>query len=324
MALGALLIVIVLIAVGVHSCAVSAGNSALQSYTSQATSLIQQSNANGAALFKALSNATASGAPTTQTAVDSASSEAGKLWGQVRGLSVPGQLTSANTKLAFAFQMRADGMNQIASQIGPAMGGTSSAPGAVEAIALQLAQFYASDVVYKDYAAPEIYSAMHRAGVRFAGLPAGQFLPSLDWLAPSTVAQALHVTLPVSVSGSSPTPCTASACGHQLNSVSVSGTQLSPGSTNTVASTRPTFVLNFTNSGKQTETDVVCKVSINGTSIAGSKTVAQTHAGHTYPCSVRLSSAAPQGTQNVTAEIMPVPGEKNTSNNTATYPVTFP
>ena len=36
-----------------------------------------------------------------------------------------------------------------------------------------------------------------------------------------------------------------------------------------------------------------------------------------------LTSAPPAGNYTVTAPIAPVPGEKNTANNTQTFPVTF-
>ena len=36
-----------------------------------------------------------------------------------------------------------------------------------------------------------------------------------------------------------------------------------------------------------------------------------------------LSAIPPKGTQQVIATIVPVPGEKTTTNNTLTFPVTF-
>ena len=53
-------------------------------------------------------------------------------------------------------------------------------------IAGQTARFYASDVLYKDYASPEIYGAMHAAGVRFGRLNAGQFVPNVSGCCPAT------------------------------------------------------------------------------------------------------------------------------------------
>jgi hypothetical protein len=64
-------------------------------------------------------------------------------------------------------------------------------------------------------------------------------------------------------------------------------------------------------------------VSVSGTNVSGQTTVPTTKAGQTATATVQLKSSPPKGTHNVTVEIVPVPGEKNTANNTATYPVTF-
>ena len=62
---------------------------------------------------------------------------------------------------------------------------------------------------------PEVYSALHANGTRFGGLPAGQFVPSVDWLLPQTIATALHVTLPsLSSTSTGNKTCPTSACGH--------------------------------------------------------------------------------------------------------------
>jgi hypothetical protein len=48
-----------------------------------------------------------------------------------------------------------------------------------------------------------------------------------------------------------------------------------------------------------------------------------TTAGQHGSCRVTLTSAPPAATQNVVATIEPVPGEKNKSNNSLSFPVTF-
>jgi hypothetical protein len=68
---------------------------------------------------------------------------------------------------------------------------------------------------------------------------------------------------------------------------------------------------------------VVCKVTVQGTSDTGSTTVPETVAGHHATCKVTLSSTPPTGTQTVIATVEKVPGEKNLTNNTLSFPVTF-
>jgi hypothetical protein len=318
-ALGALVVVVVLIAIGVHSCQVSATNSALQTYANQVSSVITRSNATGAQLFTILANASVRGPATAQNNIDVQLTAAQSELKSAKSMSVPGQVSAANRNVVTTLQMRADGIGVIAKEIQPALA-TSVSRSTIDDIAAGTARFYSSDVLYKDYAAPEIASALHSAGTPFAGLTGGQFLTNLEWLIPDDIATELHATIP----GLTPTTIAPGLHGHKLNSVSVAGTTLQTGSTNTIPiSPLPTFLLSFTNSGTNTETDVHCKVSVNGTTVSGTAVVRQTLPGHNYTCSVTLSKAPPMGTETVEATIEPVPGEKNTANNSLGYTVTF-
>ena len=85
----------------------------------------------------------------------------------------------------------------------------------------------------------------------------------------------------------------------------------------------PTFTLDFANSGAVDETNVVCQVTVTGTSVSGKTVVAKTTAGQTLSCQVKLNAPPPTGTYSVVARIDKVPGEKNLANNVLTFPVTF-
>lgn len=321
MAFGALLVIILLIALGVHGCEQSATSSALQNYTTDVSSLITRSNATGKALFGVLAQASGSGSATSVHAqINNALQTADKQLSDARNLSVPGQVSGANQKLVLALRMRADGIRNIANEIEPALG-TSANSATITAIAGEMARFYSSDVLYKDYSVPEIYGALHAAGTRFGPLNGGQFLPSLSWLTPSFIATELHVTVPGLASSTKVAPGTH---GHQLNSVSVAGVTLQTGSTNAItAKPAPTFTLNFTNSGSNNETNVVCRVTVTGAGVSGQTVVPQTSAGKNATCQVQLSSSPPTGTYSVVARVAKVPGEKVLSNNSQTFPVTF-
>ncbi|HET9105058.1 MAG TPA: hypothetical protein VFN55_17035 [Solirubrobacteraceae bacterium] len=323
-AAAALLIVVVLLALGVKSCQDAARTSALKDYTNSVSSLIQQSAATGTSLFRILSSgASASSASSLQNQVNQDRADAAKQLHSAQGLSVPDAARGAQQSVVKALQMRVDGITTIANEIQPALG-TSTAADAVQAIAVAMARFYASDVLYKLYAAPAIAGALHGAGIA-VGAPNGQaisgkqFLPSIRWLDPLQIAAILHASLPAGHHKVAP-----GLHGHVLNSVSVNGTQLQPGATNTLpANPPPTFTLNYTNGGTNDETNVVCKVTVSGTSVSGTKTIPRTIAGQSGTCSVTLSSSPGAGTQTVVATIEKVPGEKNTANNSLSFPVTF-
>jgi len=155
-------------------------------------------------------------------------------------------------------------------------------------------------------------------GVSIAG---GQFVPSLQWLSPSFIATELHVSLPGSTTTGKLAP---GLHGHSLDSVSVAGTTLQTGSPNSIPATpAPAFTLNFTNSGTNNESNVVCRVAVSGTNDSGQTVVPTTTAGQHATCKVTLSAPPPKGTSTVKATIGAVPGEKNLSNNSQSFPVTF-
>jgi hypothetical protein len=321
-AIAALVVIILLIALGVHSCQVSATNSALQDYANSVSSLNSQSAANGKSLFTTLGQASGSGSATNvQNNINQTLSNEKQVLNKAKQMSVPDQVKAGNAKFLLALQMRVDGVGNIAREIQPALAGNASAS-AVTNLAKETARLYASDVIYKDYALPEIYGALHAAGTRFSPINAEQFVTNVNWVSPSYLARRLNVSLPASGSGSG--HVAPGLHGHSLTSVSVAGTTLNTGSTNTVpASPIPTFTLSFANGGTNTEHNVKCKVSINGSSVSGTTTVPQTTAGQNATCQVKLNAAPPTGTQSVVATVEPVPGEKNTQNNTNTYTVTF-
>jgi hypothetical protein len=320
----AIIVVLILIILGVHSCQVSARNSALKDYTNNVSSLIQQSNQTGTQLFTELSGGGGqSNATNLQSQInDTLSGAVGEL-SHARGLSVPDQMQSAQQNLVLALQMRRDGIANIATQIQPALGSTTSND-ALNSIATEMARFYASDVLYKDYTAPLMAAALHASGIAVGGLggvtiEGGQFLPDLGWLTPSFVASKIGAS--VQNANGKPAP---GLHGHVLNSVSVAGTTLQTGSTNTIPShPPPTFTLNFTNGGHFNELDVVLKVTVNGTSTSGRTVVPQTTPGQTLNTQVTLTSSPPAGNYTVVATVQPVPGEANTANNTLSFPVTF-
>jgi hypothetical protein len=169
--------------------------------------------------------------------------------------------------------------------------------------------------------------ALKNAGIAVGGtngvpIESAQFFPDIGWLDPTTVAQRLGAQTPSTSGGAG--KVTPGPHGHSLDSVSVGGTTLQTGTTNTLpASPPPTFTFHFTNSGASTEHNVILKVTIGGTNLSSQTTVAQTTAGQSTTGQVALSSSPPAGTYTVTATVEPVPGEKNTSNNTQTYQVTF-
>lgn len=322
---GGLLIVVILMALLINSCQASSHASALRDYNTSVGNLIAHSDTVSQQLFAddLAHPGTAADSEGLRTRILTAADSAQSQLTQAESLSPPSELSSAQRNLVLTMSMRRDGIRTIAANIEPALG-TSTNRSAVSQIAAAMAQFYASDVIYKVYVAPQIAEALHGAGISVGGangqqIASGQFLPSLSWLQPTSIDAALG-----SPAAAQTGPLAPGTHGHSLNSVSVNGTTLSPSSANAItASPAPTFQLSLTNSGENAETDVECKVTVKDTSIAGHSILARTTPGETTTCNVTLASSPPAGQYHVTAEVVPVRGEKNKANNFLTFPVTF-
>ena len=319
-----IVIVIVLILIGVSSCQSGANKSALESYTSKVNSLISRSQTNSKQLFNLLgSGINSSNATSVQNRINTIAQSASEVLSSARGQSTPSSAKTAQANLVQALLLRYDGINSIAQEIQPATGSaTAPSTSAVSTIAGDMARFYASDVLYKLYVAPELASALHGAGVAVGGangeqISGAQFLPSLSWLTTGYIASTLGAASGSGASSASgPGPH-----GSELNTVSFNGTNLQTSGNTVPAKPPPSFELNFTDSGASTERNVQCKVTVG--SLSGTAVVSQIAAGQSTSCTVKLSGSPPAGTATLKATIEKVPGEKNLNNNTLSFPVTF-
>lgn len=322
----AIVVLVIIFALLIHGCQSNRATAGLKDYSASVNQIIGQSNQLGASVFSTLQSGASSSDPSTlatKLAADLHTAD-GQL-SRLNSLSVPSQMQKAQGSLQLVLRMRADGISQIASNIEQAYQ-TQTAQTAVQKVAIATSNVYASDVVYKNYAATEIAQALNEADIQIGGtdgatINAGQFLPlNLGWLSSTQIALWIGAKVPSTAVNT----VTSGTHGHELNYVSVSGSQLSTSTTNTVpASPAPTFTLDFTNSGSNNEYDVVCKVSIAKLGISATSTVGETTKGETTTCKVTLPSVPKAGTYNVTAQIEPVPYEKDKTNNVQTLSVDF-
>jgi hypothetical protein len=320
-----ILLVVILLVLGIHSCQVSARNSSLRNYNNNVASLIQSSDNTSQQLFGLLSpSSSATDAQGLTNQLDQARVAADQTLSKARGLDVPSEMSAAQDHLLLLLTMRRDGIGGIANQIERALSSSTSAE-AVNKIAAEMARFYGSDVVYKNYTATEIASALNAAGIAVGPpngetIDPGQFLPDISWLLPAYIAGKLGASAPATTTG----PIAPGTHGHSLDSVSVNGTTLQTGSTNTISRTPPpAFTLNITNSGQNNETNVVLDCSVTGTGDTGRVVVPSTTSGHSSSAQVTLKSSPPAGSYTVVCKVEKVPGEKNLANNTLSFPVTF-
>jgi hypothetical protein len=325
-ALLALVIAIVVIAVAVNSCEGSANKSALQNYGDNVSKIITNSDQTSKSLFAALSKAGSTDASATGQSVAQASSSAEAQLKQAEHLDVPGSAHGAQSHLVTALQLRVDALTNLAHWIQPALG--SEHQQGVQQITADMATFLASDVLYKQYTVKQLVSALHGAGIVVGGdngtpINPGQFLPSVSWLDTNFVGAQLGVSVSTGKSGSGSSGSVTGLHGDGLNSVSYNGTTLPPTGASITANPPPTFTLSVTDQGNFTETNVVCKVEVVGTSISGTKVIPSIAKGQTATCDVTLRSSPPLGNYNIKASVGRVPGEHDVANNSQGISVTF-
>jgi hypothetical protein len=321
-----LVIVIVLIVVGVHSCAVSQANSALRNYNDSVASLIRASNGNGQQMFSTLSSGlNANNVQSVRSQIDTARLTASQQLSRAEGLSAPGSVKTAQSYLVVTMRLRRDAIAKIAGDLQPALQ-SSTAAASVSSIAAAMGLLYSSDALYKVYVLPNIVSALGQAGIAVGGangepIESNQLVPDVQWLLPSFVAKTLKISVASTSIGGKPAP---GVHGHALDSCSVGGTTLSTTAATTLpAGSAPSLSCQVTNDGANTETNVIVKAAISGTSITGQGQIPQTQPGQQYTVQIPLSSAPPAGTYDMTVTVQHVPGETTFTHNSKTFPVTF-
>lgn len=325
---GVILLVVILLVVGIKGCVSSAKKRSLRDYNAQVASLVRESDDQvSKPFFEALSGSGAATGDTVNlaTQVNQLKIVAEELVGRARKLDVPDDMKPAQSSFLLVLELRRDGLRKIADKIPTAQSTGNQSETAVRQITGQMQQFLASDVIYTVRVVPYIKQALDDNSITGQTIPQSRFLPSIDWLDETTVADRLGATAPASARRRGP-PAPGSH-GHGLTSVTVNGTELSQDSANRIpASPNLTFTVNFENQGENDEQAVPVKIEITGAGrpISASTTVPRTAAGSSATAEVPLRSTPPIGQPvEIKVTVADVPGEADSSNNTATYPAIF-
>jgi hypothetical protein len=332
-AAGAVVVVLVLLVVLVRGCVNSGREQALKDYNRDVSTLMEESRSVSDRLFATLTGAAGQRGEQVTETIAQLRAVAERQYDRARGLSAPDAVGNAQHNLELLLSLREDGVRVIADQIQRAIGTTAAAQNALDLISGQMQAFNASDVIYSQRVAPYVKQALESNGIpaTYSGetgetvLPYANFLPNIGWMDPANIARALGTSSASADDNGRPAP---GLHGHQLDSVSVGGTTLEAGASNTLpASPAPTFDVTFTNGGEHDEQNVRVVVEISGASgspLRAETTVASTTAGQQATASVQFDRSPPTGgTSEIRVTIEGVPGETGLDNNTQTYSALF-
>ena len=311
----------------VRGCASDARKRGLRDYNTNAGRIITESDRQVAKpFFDLLNDAKGQSPADLQSTISGYRTEAEQQFKAAQDLSVPDQMVGAHRSLLMALEFRRDGLDAIASRITAALSDDAEASDpAIADIAGQMSAFLASDVIYDARVVPLIKQGLKDGDAGDQPVAASQFLPGVEWLSESYIADKLGAQAPAAGGGSKGTPAPG-LHGTGIQGVSAGDVTLQPGSPNRIPASTRAFAVRFTNQGENDETDVRVVLTIEGGSkpIKAQRTVNLVQKGQTATANLEINTAPPVGVPvTITAEVRPVPGEKKTDNNKSEYQALF-
>jgi hypothetical protein len=315
-ALGAGLLILILIVLGIRGCLNARKHQALSNYARNVSQIVEETQRTSKSFFGKLSDPGGLSVTEFVGQVEGDRSAMDNYASRIDGLDTPGDMGSAQDALKLVYELRGAAMAEIADKMSTALGDAGSKK-ATEAITRQMQVLLASDVLYRSVAKPEIDGVLEDNGIEGDEVPTSEFLPEgTKWLEESAVSMALG-----SVSGST-AGATPGVHGLGLISTSVNGTELSAEAPNTVsAGETPEVEVQVQNQGESTENGVTVSIKVNGGNPVQGQ-ISSIEAGATETATIPLTPA-PKGEATLEVVAEPVPGEQVTENNEATYSVTF-
>lgn len=315
LALGAGLLVLILLVLGVRGCLDARKERALSDYAGNVTQIVEETDQTSKSFFEKLSNPGEISVTDFVDQVNADRSAMDNYQSRIDALDAPGDMSDAQSTLELVYLLRGSAMTEVAEKMSTALG-EAGAEKATAAIANQIAKLMASDVLYATIVRPEINAVLADDGIEGEDVPKSIFVPEgARWLEEDAVADALG-----SVSGASST-ATPGVHGLGLLGTSVNGTELAPeGSTAVAVEETPEVEVEVQNQGESTENGVTVSVTANGKTLQGD--ISSIEAGATETVTIALTPA-PEGEVTLEVEAEPVPGEEVAENNEATYTVVF-
>jgi hypothetical protein len=317
LALGAGLVVLILIVIGVKGCLDARKNRALSDYAGDVTQIVKETQQTSNNFFAKLEDPGELSVTDFTEQVNADRSAIDSFQTRIDALSAPGEMGHAQSALELTYDLRASAMNEIADEMRTAFGEVGVEK-ARATISKQMEKLMASDVIYSTVVRPEIKRVLADNGIEGEDPPESVYLPDgTKWLDESAIDSALS-----SVDGSSSGEETSGLHGLGLQGVSINGTELSTESTTEVVleEETPEVEVSVENQGESTENGISVSITYGTGSTEGP--IDSIGPIETGSVSIPLVPA-PSGETTIEVEVQAVPGEETTENNEAAYSVLF-
>lgn len=242
---------------------------------------------------------------------------------RARDIDAPGPLTPAHANAIQALGLRVSGIQGMLDTFRDTKD-TQDATAAGRRLATQGQRLEASDVVWRDLFQGVATAAMASEGVEGVTAPASVFVENTDLYTARSMSSIWQRVHGASTGG---TPTGSHGSSLASTTVQPAGIQLSTSTETTITiSTDLSFEVGVTNSGEFQEVGVRVRLTIPAqpNPIVKNGTIDVVDPGETQAVTFSDFPDFPFGEgTTVQVQVLPVPGETNTGNNSAEYPVVF-
>jgi hypothetical protein len=315
---------VILVVLAFRGCLEARKERGIRNYVTDVNTIMTESQQRGEDFFELLEGSSGSSSTKFENTVREIRGSSESLLDRAEDLDVPDEMSQAQDAIVLSLQLRRDALGKIADNTGAATADAETQE-ALDAIVNQMSSLYSSDVIYAQVAVPEVEQVVEDEGISVTALRGGHFMPSadlsspqnLEWLDKTQILDAL-----AALSGTDTSSGT-HGLGIVSGGVSIGGETLSPDAPNSVSANDREIAVQVQNQGSSEETDVEVVVSIDGEELPH-YTIASIQPGETQTARLEITTPPTPGAESeVEVLVTPVAGEEDSSNNEATYSVTF-
>jgi hypothetical protein len=320
--IGILVAALVFFGLLIQSCASTSKHDAYKGYMAKVASIAQSSESDGAQVASDLTTPGVKVTDLSDKLVGIADQERQNIAAAQR-LNPPGTLRPEQENLIQALQLRANGVQGLADTFRATA--TSKATTDAALLADRADRLLASDVIWDDLFRVPATAEMKKQGVNGVIAPESHFVANHDSITERSMGLVLQRLRGASTSGGTPTGI------HGTNIIDTKvlpgGQVLSEQNQNTVtAGIDLAFVVAVADSGDSQEVGIKVTLTIQKPqgAIVRTQTIDLINPGQTKTITFRNLGQVPFAQKtHVLVDVAPVPGEHNTTNNKADYPVLF-
>ena len=241
-----------------------------------------------------------------------------------RGLDPPGRLRDEDAHMLDSLDLRTNGLRGMTDAFRSTASSKSAGTAGAE-LAVQMQRLIASDVIWQDLFKEPTKSELQRLGVTGVNVPDSIFLANPD-IATTASMKSLWQRIHGTAAGGG-SNCSPRGTGLVSTKALPSGKELSTSGLNTIPlSTDLVFTVTVKNSGCAQEVGLRVTLTIQQSPkpIKARKTIPLIDSGNEESVSFSGLGLPPLDQKTtLTVEVDPVPGETNTTNNSAQYEVQF-